>query len=141
MFNSFARLLFFDSKNRWRDTYIFGPIAIFMDRNLKAPVIKIFNPELIGKELEPIFECEIYANFSDTCLKLTTEKTHVISFIFNGRHFGFEFPLEKESRFFLSKLKAVELRIDDKKKLKEKLERQTKNLKNKDKKSGGIFSG
>ena len=32
LFNSFARLLFFDTKKNWRDTYIFGPIAIIMDR-------------------------------------------------------------------------------------------------------------
>ena len=56
MFNSFARLLFFDTKSVWRDTYIFGPIAIIMDRVAKAPKIKIFNPEVVGKQFDTIFE-------------------------------------------------------------------------------------
>lgn len=62
-----------------------------------------------------------------------------MSFIYNKRHFGLEFPLEKECRFFISKIKAVEVREEDKKNFGKLLKMQEENIK-KSQKKGNIYS-
>ena len=99
----------------------------------KAPLIKIFNPKISEGVFEVIFQCEIYANFSSNLSKLSWDESHVLSFVYNNRHFGLEFPLEKEIRYFTNKIKSIELREDDQKKYNALLDIQVKNMNKKGK--------
>ena len=86
-----------------------------------------------------IFECEIYINFSQTFSKLATDQTHVVSFVFHNRYFGFEFPNEAQAKFFINAVKSLEDTCKSDKELIDKSKNQQKNIDKPGKK--GFLSG
>lgn len=129
LYNSFARLLFFDTKNNWRDTNICGPLAVIFDRSRKGPMLQILSPENSKGNLDLLFECEIYINFSQSFCTLEVDHASVVAFIFNQRYFALQFPCDGDLKAFVSKVKGIEEKCKSSAELRDKLKAQEENIK------------
>jgi len=109
LFLTFSRLFAYSiSQCKWRDTRLYGAVTVMMDRSRKGRYIQIYNGDDNAPELDMIFECEIYYNFSHSIDFLKVNETNIVSFVYHKRHFGLEFPSESCAKDFISSIKSVE---------------------------------